>query len=149
MSFNPDTRPTDTADSHARGNQVPESETSVLGLIKQLAHEVPALVTKELALAKAEIKESIVTTKAGVTGVAGGAVVMLAGLVILLMAAVYALAMVMAPWLAALIVGAVAMVVGFMMVQTGKKQFEPSHFTPERTVNSLQKDKDAIQRKVS
>lgn len=127
---------------------VPETDTSVLGLIRQLAHEVPVLVGKELALAKAEIRASIETTKAGVAAVAGGAVVMLAGLVILLMAAVYALALVMAPWLAALIVGLVAMVVGFVMVQSGKKQFEPSHFTPERTMNSLHKDKEAIQRKV-
>ncbi|TDV59426.1 phage holin family protein [Pseudomonas sp. LP_7_YM] len=125
-----------------------EGDTSVLGLIRQLAHEVPVLVGKELALAKAEIRASIETTKAGVSAVAGGAVVMLAGLVILLMAAVYALAMVLAPWLAALIVGVVAMLVGYLMIKAGKKQFEPSHFTPERTMNSLHKDKEAIQRKV-
>jgi uncharacterized membrane protein YqjE len=129
--------------------EAPENETSVLGLIRQLAHEVPALVTKELALAKAEIKESMETTKAGVAAVGGGAVVMLAGLIIVLLAAVYALANIMQPWLAALIVGVVAMVVGFIMIQSGKKQFEPSQFTPERTLNSLQKDKDAIQRKAS
>ncbi|HEX8541629.1 MAG TPA: phage holin family protein [Pseudomonas sp.] len=126
-----------------------ENETSVLGLIRQLAHEVPALVTKELALAKAELRETVETTKAGVAAVSGGAVVMLAGLIIVLLAAVYALAMIMQPWLAALIVGVVAMVVGFMMVQSGKKQFEASNLKPERTVNSLQKDKEAIQRKVS
>lgn len=139
MAFNPETGPTGSSDG----------DTSVLGLIRQLAHEVPALVTKELALAKAEIKESITTTKAGVAAVAGGAVVMLAGLVILLLAGVYALAMIMVPWLAALIVGVVAMVVGFIMVQSGKKQFDASHLTPERTVNALNKDKEAIQRKVS
>jgi uncharacterized membrane protein YqjE len=139
MAFNPETGSTGAT----------EGDTSVLGLIRQLAHEVPALVTKELALAKAEVKESIATTKAGVSAVAGGAVVMLAGLVILLLAAVYALAMVMVPWLAALIVGVIAMVVGFIMVQSGKKQFDASHLKPERTVNALNKDKDAIQRKVS
>jgi len=127
----------------------PENDSSVISLIRQLAHEVPALVTKELALAKAEIRESINTTKAGVAAVAGGAMVLFAGLIILLMAAVYALAMFMAPWLAALIVGVVVMVVGFVMLQSGKKQFDASHLTPERTVNSLQKDKEAIQRKVS
>lgn len=126
-----------------------ENETSVLGLIRQLAHEVPALVTKELALAKAELRETLATTKAGVAAVSGGAIVMLAGLIIVLLAAVYALAMIMQPWLAALIVGVVAMVVGFIMIQSGKKQFEASNLTPDRTVNSLQKDKAAIQRKVS
>ncbi len=130
-------------------NPTPENETSAVGLIRQLAHEVPALLTKELALAKAEIKETVETAKAGVAAVGMGAIVMLAGLIIVLLAAVYALANIMQPWLAALIVGAVAMVVGFIMIQSGKKQFDASNLTPERTVNSLQKDKDAIQRKVS
>ena len=130
-------------------NPTPENETSAVGLIRQLAHEVPALLTKELALAKAEIKETVETAKAGVAAVGMGAIVMFAGLIIVLLAAVYALANVMQPWLAALIVGAVAMVVGFIMIQSGKKQFDASNLTPERTVNSLQKDKDAIQRKVS
>ena len=130
-------------------NPTPENETSAVGLIRQLAHEVPALLTKELALAKAEIKETVETAKAGVAAVGMGAIVMLAGLIIVLLAAVYALANIMQPWLAALIVGAVAMVVGFIMIQSGKKQFDADNLTPERTVNSLQKDKDAIQRKVS
>lgn len=139
MAFNPDLQP-----GHS-----PEHETSVLGLIRQLAHEVPALIGEELALAKAEIKASIVTAKAGLAAVTGGVVVILAGLVIVLMAVVYALAMVMAPWLAALIVGVGAMVVGYLMIQAGKKQFEPDQLTPERTINALHKDKEAIQRKVS
>ncbi|WP_122666433.1 phage holin family protein [Pseudomonas viridiflava] len=130
-------------------NTPPEGDTSALGLIRQLAHEVPALLSKELALAKAEVRESIQAAKAGVAAVGGGAVVMFAGLVIVLLAAVYALANIMQPWLAALIVGVVAMVIGFIMIQSGKKQFDASNMTPERTVSSLQKDKDAIQRKVS
>ncbi|MDB6141936.1 MAG: Protein of uncharacterized function [Pseudomonas sp.] len=139
MAFNPDIPP---------GN-APDHDTSVLGLLRQLAHEVPALISNELALAKAELKTSIALTKAGLAAVTGGVVVMLAGLVILLMAAVYALAMVMAAWLAALIVGVGAMVAGFLMIQSGKKQFDPAQLTPERTINALYKDKDAIQRKVS
>lgn len=139
MAINPEIPPRTTADS----------DPSLLGLVRQLAHEVPALIGEELALAKAEIRDSIQTAKAATAALAGGAVFMLAGLVILLMAAVYGLALVMAPWLAALIVGVVAMVVGFVMVQSGKKQLESSQLTPERTMNSLHKDKDAIQRKVS
>lgn len=130
-------------------NTPPENDTSALGLIRQLAHEVPALLSKEVALAKAEARETIEAAKAGAIAVGGGAVVLLAGLIIVLLAAVYALANVMQPWLAALIVGVVAMIIGFIMVQSGKKQFDPSHLKPERTVNSLQKDKDAIQRKAS
>ncbi|SFW49390.1 MULTISPECIES: phage holin family protein [Pseudomonas] len=128
---------------------MPEGDASVMGLLKQLTHEVPSLFTKELALAKAEFQASLNTLKAGIVGVAGGAIVLLAGFIILLMAVVYGLSTVMAPWLAALIVGAVVMIIGFVMLQSGKKQFEPSHFKPDRTLDALNKDQQALRRKVS
>jgi len=96
-------------------------DASVVGLLRQLSREVPALFTKELALAKAELQNSLSTLKAGIGAVAGGAIVFLAGFIILLMSAVYGLSMFMAPWLAALIVGVVVMVIGFVMLQSGKK----------------------------
>lgn len=133
----------------SRPLSAPEQDASVVGLLRQLSREVPDLFSKELALAKAELQASLTTLKAGIAGVAGGAIVLLAGFIILLMSAVYGLSMVMAPWLAALIVGVVVMIVGFVMLQSGKKQFEPSHFKPERTLGALNKDQEALRRKVS
>ncbi|MDR9749942.1 phage holin family protein [Pseudomonas sp. SZMC_28357] len=126
-----------------------EQDASMMGLLRQLSREVPALFTKELALVKAELQVSLTTLKAGIAAVAGGAIVLLAGFIILLMSAVYGLSTVMAPWLAALIVGVVVMIVGFAMLQSGKKQFEPSHFKPDRTLDALNKDQEALRRKVS
>ncbi|WP_283190604.1 phage holin family protein [Pseudomonas sp. PMCC200344] len=128
---------------------VPDPDVSVVGLIRQLSREVPALFTKELALAKAEFQASLTTLKAGIAGVAGGAIVLLAGFIILLMSAVYGLSTVVAPWLAALIVGVVVMIIGFVMLQSGKKQFDSSHFKPDRTLDALNKDQEALRRKVS
>ncbi|MHC8305798.1 phage holin family protein [Pseudomonas sp. PB3P13] len=133
----------------SRPAPVPENDASVVGLLRQLSREVPALFTKELALAKAELQTSLTTLKAGIAGVAGGAIVLLAGFIILLMAVVYGLSMVMAPWLAALIVGVVVMIIGFTMLQSGKKQFEPSNLKPDRTLDALNKDQEALRRKVS
>lgn len=133
----------------ARPIPAPEHDASVVSLLRQLSREVPELFSKELALAKAELQASLTTLKAGIAGVAGGAIVLLAGFIILLMSAVYGLSMVMAPWLAALIVGVLVMIVGFAMLQSGKKQFEPSHFKPERTLDALNKDQEALRRKVS
>ena len=133
----------------SRPAAAPENDASVVGLLRQLSREVPALFTKELALAKAELQTSLTTLKAGIAGVAGGAIVLLAGFIILLMAVVYGLSMVMAPWLAALIVGVVVMIIGFAMLQSGKKQFEPSNFKPDRTLDALNKDQEALRRKVS
>ena len=121
-----------------------ETDTSVGGLLRQLTHEVPSLITKELALAKAEISESLRATKAGAASVATGGAVLLGGFIILLMSAVYGLSNVVAPWLAALIVGAVVVVIGLVMVSAGKKKFEASSFKPERTIHSVNKDKEAV-----
>ena len=127
---------------------VEDDAVGVGGLLRQLMREVPALFTKELALAKAELQQNLATLKAGTAAVAAGAIVMLAGFVILLLAAVYALAMVVEPWLAALIVGAVTLVIGFIMLQSGKKRFEPTHLAPDRTLNAMQQDKDTLKRKL-
>ncbi|MFC3609228.1 phage holin family protein [Stutzerimonas tarimensis] len=130
-------RGTHTANVH-------QHDHSVGGLLRQLGREVPALFTKELALAKAEISDSLRATKAGVASVATGGAVLLGGFIILLLSAVYGLSNVVAPWLAALIVGAVVVVVGLVMVSAGKKKFEASSFKPDRTINSLNKDKEAV-----
>lgn len=121
---------------------------SIGGLFKQLGREIPSLLTKELALFKAEAKESVRTTKEGVAAVSTGGAVMLAGLVVLLFSAVYALSEVIEPWAAALLVGVVAMVIGFMMVKAGKKKFQQD-MKPQHTLNSLQKDKNAITGRMS
>ena len=119
-------------------------DTSVGGLLRQLTHEVPSLITKELALAKAEVSESIRATKAGAGSVATGGAVLLGGFIVLLMSAVYGLSNVVEPWLAALIVGAVVVVIGLIMVSAGKKKFQASSFKPERTIHSVNKDKEAV-----
>jgi hypothetical protein len=147
-----ETRTTDTTQS-AQPRPVgtvhtPEGDASVIGLLRQLTHEVPALFSKELALAKAEMEHNLTALKAGVAAVAGGAIVLLAGFIILLMAAVYGLSTVMQPWAAALIVGGIVVVIGFVMVQSGKKQFDPSHLRPDRTLNAMDKDQQALRSKL-
>ncbi len=135
--------PDNPLDPHAA-----HTDPSIGGLLRQLMREVPELFTKELALAKAELQHNLNTLKAGTAAVAAGAIVLLAGFIILLMAAVYGLATVVQLWLAALIVGVITLVIGFIMLQSGKKQFEPSHLTPDRTLNAMQQDKEALKRKL-
>jgi xanthine/uracil permease len=137
------TTTTTTASTLEPGTRT-ETDSSVGGLLRQLTHEVPSLVTKELALAKAELSESIRATKAGAASVATGGAVLLGGFIVLLMSAVYGLSNVMEPWLAALIVGGVVVVIGLVMVSAGKKKFEASSFKPERTIHSVNKDKEAV-----
>lgn len=120
------------------------TDHSVGGLLRQLTREVPALFTKELALAKAELGESLRATKAGMASVATGGAVLLAGFIVLLFAGVYGLATMMPAWLAALIVGGIVVIIGLVMVSAGKKKFEASSFKPDRTLHSINKDKEAV-----
>jgi len=120
------------------------SDKSVTRLVKDLATDITALFTKEVALAKSEVTHSLHEAKAGAVGVATGGSVLYAGFLFLLLAAVAGLATVVELWLAALIVGGVVTLIGLVMVQAAKKKLEPSSLTPEHTLNSLHKDRIAI-----
>jgi Putative Actinobacterial Holin-X, holin superfamily III len=117
-------------------------------LLRQLLGEVTVLFRKELALAASEVSRSVNEAKHGAMGMATGGAVLYAGILFLLGAVTLWLATMMQTWAAALIVGAVVTIVGFIMVQAGKKQMSASDFTPDRTVESLRKDKAAVQRQM-
>lgn len=151
MNVNPDTNTNNGREAEIRvtqqtygGNGHSASDASVGVLLRELAHEVPSLVTKEIALAKSEMRENMRVTKAGIASVATGGAVAMSGLIVLMFAAVYALSEIIIPWLAALIVGAVALLIGYAMVQAGKKKFDADTLRPERTMHSLDKDKNVI-----
>lgn len=116
-------------------------------LLKDLLHEGTSMLRNEVALARAEATETLRTTKEGAAAVGSGGAVAMAGFIILLLGAVYGLGTVMAPWLAALIVGGVVVFAGLAMVQAGKKKFRSESLRPERTLDSLHKDRDAIRRR--
>jgi hypothetical protein len=118
---------------------------STASLLRRLMDGLSTLFRKELALAKSEISEAASSAKNGAIAMASGGLVLFAGFIILLLAIVYALAQFMSFWLSALIVAVVVMVIGFIMVQAGKKKLDPASFKPERTAASLEKDKEALQ----
>lgn len=139
------TQPTHHEEPVVAGRRDRSSE-SVPDLIKDLASDLSLLLEKEIQLAKSEVRETVSDVKVGVGAVVGGAVIALAGLVILLMSAVFGLSNIVEPWLAALIVGGVALLIGFIMVQGAKKKMSASSVMPERTVESVKKDADTLTR---
>lgn len=119
-------------------------DESAPGLLGRLIDDVTRLFRNELALARAETMEAAHRAKAGVGAVAAGGAVLLVGALALVAALILGLAEVMAPWLAALIVGAVLAAIGYVMVQGGVKRLDPSNFKLDRTAESLRKDKDTV-----
>ena len=145
MSINPDIDRPGTGPNRQQTMPPPQTADASVGvLLRELAHEVPSLLTKEIALAKSEARETMRVTRAGVAAVATGGAVAMAGLIVLMFSAVYALAAVMQLWLAALIVGAVVMLIGYVMVRAGKHKFEAESIRPHRTLDALHKDRNAI-----
>ncbi|MGJ7460782.1 phage holin family protein [Halomonas sp. MA07-2] len=122
------------------------SADSIADLIRNLATDLSTLLGKEIELAKSEVGESVSEAKTAVGAIATGAAIAMAGLVVLLMSAVYGLSNVLEPWLAALIVGAVALLVGFLMVGSAKKKISANSIVPERTLESTKKDKETLKR---
>lgn len=122
------------------------SSESIADLIKDLATDLSTLLGKEIELAKSEVRETVTEVQVGVGAIATGAALAMAGLVVLLMSAVYGLSNIVEPWLAALIVGAAALLIGYMMVQAAKKKMSSSSIVPERTVESVKKDTETLKR---
>jgi uncharacterized membrane protein len=85
----------------------PSDQEPASSLFSRLLGDASALVRNEIALAKSELHAAATNAKLGLAALAIASVVMLAGMMTLIAAIVLALAQVMQPWTAALIVGAV------------------------------------------
>jgi lipopolysaccharide export LptBFGC system permease protein LptF len=115
-------------------------ERSVASLLSDLARDFSLLIRQEVALAKAEASEKVGQLGMGIGMMAAGGFVAFAGLIVLMFAGVYALALVMEPWQAALIVGGVVTLLGLILVFVGKSKLSADKLTPQRTIQSIKDD---------
>lgn len=130
---------------------VDRNDKSLAALFSDLTRDTVELVRQEIALARAELSQKVGTAQAALASMAIGAAVILAGLFLLLQAVVQGLAQVlppdMAPWLSPLIVGAIVAAIGYAMLKAGKEKLDPDHLVPQRTMDSLRRDKAVVQEK--
>jgi hypothetical protein len=126
-------------------------------LIRELRDESVALLRDEVALAKTELSEKAARVARNGAYMATGAAVAYAGLVVLLLAAAAALytgffvagiSPIIAGWLSPLIVGGLAALAGYLLLQKGTKTLADESVVPERTVESIHEDKEWLERKV-
>ncbi|MEU4358278.1 phage holin family protein [Streptomyces virginiae] len=116
------------------------AEPSLGELVGEIGQDLSQLVRDEIELAKAEMKqESAKAGKAvgmlGGAGYAGHAFLLFASLTV-----VFALANVMDPAWAALIVTAVWAVVGAVLYAKGRERLRTVNLKPEQTVDTLKED---------
>jgi uncharacterized membrane protein YqjE len=125
----------------------PLEHESIAGLLGRLVADVSSLFRSEIALAKSELSEIATNAKLGLAALGVAVAVLLAGAMALVAALILGLAEVMAPWLAALLVGVTFAVVGFIMLATAKKKLSIDRSPLPRTQHSLQQDAAVIARR--
>jgi len=116
----------------------PYEGVSTRELLGQFVGDTIRLFKKEAELAKTEVKEAVRNQAAMITGFVTAAVLGLVGAGLVAAALVLGLAEVMAPWLAALIVGVVLLGVAALVAKSAKSKGFKNPF--ERTQRSVKED---------
>lgn len=112
-------------------------ETSLGELFTALTTDMTTLVRKEVELARTETVEKISKATRSVVFMIAGGMLAYAGLIGLIIAAIVALANVMDLWLSALIVGLVVIIIGAILLQSGRSMLQRLSLVPEKTVESI------------
>lgn len=116
-------------------------DRSLGDLLAELSRETGVLVRKEVELATTEMSAKLKAASAHAGTVAAGGALAHAGLLVLLAAIVIALAELGLPtWLAAFLVAAVVMLVGYMLVNRGLSRMRSTSFTPVQTMETLKEN---------
>ena len=115
-------------------------DRSLSGVLQDIIRNVQEIVRSEVRLAKTEILEEAAKTKSSTLLLGAGAVSAIFAILFLLLMIVYALALVVPSWTAALIVGAALAVVASVMLTAGVRRFKQIHPTPERTVETIKEN---------
>ena len=118
----------------------PQMQRSVPEILENIASNLTQLIQAEFRLAKGELKEGAEKVAAPGATLGAGVVLAFYGLGFLLLAAVYALSLLMAAWLATLIVGGVLLVAAGILVGAGGMKLKRMNLTPDKTIRTLEED---------
>ena len=122
-----------------------DEDKPVGDLVRQLTEQSSTLIRQELRLATAELQEKGKHAGIGAGMFGGAGLVALYGVGALFAAAIVGIGTLIEPWLAALIVGVVLLVVAGVVALLGKKQVEQATpAKPEQAMDSVQQDIDTV-----
>lgn len=127
-----------------------DGEPSLGTLVMGLTDDLTTLVRKEVDLAKAELQENIKEGAQAGSMVAAGGMVAYAGLLLILAAIAVALGDWWNNyWLGAAVVGLVAGIIGWAILNGGLKQLRDVSLVPRKTIASLERDAQMAKEKLS
>lgn len=120
--------------------QARKEDRSLGDLFTDLTREMSTLVRQEVTLARTEMTQKATQIGKDVGFMAVGGVVALMGALAIVAAIILLLANVMWPWLAALIVGVVIAIVGYVFLQQGMTKLKHANLAPQQTIETLKED---------
>jgi hypothetical protein len=109
-------------------------------LLKELGAETADLVSKEMALARAELRQELPKAVRAAASLSAAAIVALLALVFLSSAAAWGLAEVLPAGVAFLIIGAGQLVIAAVLAAVGRQRLARVDPVPHQTVESLKED---------
>ena len=123
------------------------ADDSAGGLLSRLLDDATALLRNEIALARCELQDAVSNFKTAAAATGLGAAVLFVGLLTLVASGVLALAMVLEPWLAALIVGALLTGIGAVMLMSAKRALSAPSAHLDQTQKALRADAAVVTRR--
>ena len=123
----------------------PSQDDNIVSLLRELTNQGTHLAEQQLALIKAEVRESGQNVKRAVGAIAGAAVVGIAGLGVLLMGLAYLLAgAIHHLGLATLIVGVVTLIVAYLLYRGAAAKLNAAELVPDRSQHTLERTPAAL-----
>ena len=122
-----------------------EESRGIGDLLGDLGRQVSTLVRKEIDLAKVEVTSGVGRMSRGAAMAVAGGLLAYAGLLVLLGAIVLGLIDAgLDPWLAALIVAAVVLVIGGVIVSMGVKGIREANPAPTETAETVKENVEFV-----
>ncbi len=122
----------------------PERKRSLFGLIGDLPGLLMDLVRSEIEQLKQEMIAKAKHAGVGVGILAAAATLLFFALGVFIAAAILGLATVLPAWAAALIIGGAILLLAVLLILIGVNQLKQGNPTPDKTIESVQKDVKAI-----
>ena len=113
------------------------TDRSLSDVLQDIVRNVQEIVRSEVRLAKIEFREEAMKAKSSVALLAAGGIAGTFAVFFLLLAVLYALALVMPSWAAALVVGVSLAGMAGVMLTVGVARVRQIHPIPERTVQTI------------
>jgi membrane protein len=117
-----------------------QPQRSVADVMQDIVANVQQIIRSEFRLARVELKEKAEWASKPSAIMGAGAVLGLYGMGFLLLAALYGLSLVMAPWLAALLVGGVLTIISLILVALSRSQLKQIDPIPEKTIRTVKEN---------